>query len=414
MTKYALLLANAAIALLFSKEFLSRHRVSPNCFTRLRRMGFASVVGACLNFSKKSLQLEVDGFMELLDPSLEKPMTKQAFSKARHKILPGAFIELFEAGVETVLDSDMLKRRNGYRVFAIDGTELQLPEHGGNLPAFKHNSKHSLPHARASTLCDVLSGFIVHASISTTAANERSMALEHLEYFKRRMQDKDLFLFDRGYPSHDFIKYLRVNGIRHLMRVSTHFNAEIDRSAERDFTVEIAGFEVRVVKIPMPKGDTGMFITNLGADKLPVDDILSLYHLRWGIETKYNTLKNKLDIECFSGRTLVSVLQDFYSTLFLSNIVAAAKMDANRIAGERNAGKELKYEHAVNENLLIGRFKNNLVKIFFEKDGHVRALLFEKLLEAVSRSTVPIIPGRSFPRRPDSHKRIANRQRKAL
>jgi hypothetical protein len=360
------------------------------------------------------LQLEVDGFIELLDPSIEKPMTKQAFSKSRHKILPGAFIELFEAGVETVLDSGMIRRSNGYRVFAIDGTELQLPGHGNNLPGFKHNSAHSLPHARASTLCDVLSGFIVHAVIDTTAVGERDMALKHLGHFLPHMQDNDLFLFDRGYPSHEFIKYLRINGIRHLMRVPAYFNAEIDRSAESDFTVEIAGFEVRVVKVPMPKGGTGMFITNLGADKLPAGDILSLYHLRWGAETRYNSLKNKLDIESFSGRTLVSVLQDFYSTLFLSNMVAAAKIDANKIIGERNAGKELKHGYAVNENLVIGRFRNNLIKIFFEKDGHVRALLFEKLLDAISRSTVPIIPGRSFPRRPDSHKRIANRQRKAL
>jgi len=85
------------------------------------------------------------------------------------------------------------------------------------------------------------------------------------------------------------------------------------------------------------------------------------------------------------------------------------------LISERNEGKELKHdEYAVNENILIGRFRNNLVKILFEKEGRVRALLFDKLLEAISHSVVPIVPGRSFPRRPDSHKRIANKPRSAL
>jgi len=415
VTKYALLLANATIKLLFSKEFLERSRVSPTCFIRNRLMCFAKIMGVILNFSKKSSQLEVDGFMELLDSAIEKPMTKQAFSKARHKINPGAFIELFESGVDTILKANMFGRFKGRRVFAIDGTELQLPEHGDNLPAFKHNSAHSLPHARASMLCDAVSGFIVHASIATTAVGERELALEHLRHFLPHIKDDDLFLFDRGYPSKEFITFLRTNGIRHIMRVPKGFNAEVDASTERDFTVEIAGFEVRVVKLPMPKGETGIFFINLLADKIPAEEVLSFYHLRWGAETKYNSLKNKLDIESFSGRTLITVMQDFYATVLLSNIVATAKIDAGRIAAARNEGKELKYEeYAVNENLLIGRFRNNLIKIFFEKDGRVRALLFEKLLDIISRRTIPIIPGRSFPRRPDSHKRIANRQRKAL
>jgi hypothetical protein len=378
-------------------------------------MGFAKIMGVILNFSKKSSQLEIDGFMELLDPSVEKPMTKQAFSKARHKINPGAFMELFEAGIDTIVKGDMFRRFKGRRVFAIDGTELQLPGHGGNLPAFKHNSMHSLPHARASMLCDAVSGFIAHASITTTAVGERELALEHLKHFLPRINDDDLFLFDRGYPSREFITFLRTNGIRHIMRVPKGFNAEADASTESDFTVVIAGFEVRVVKLPMPKGETGMFFLNLGADKIPAEEVLSFYHLRWSAETKYNSLKNKLDIESFSGRTLVTVLQDFYATVFLSNIVAAAKIDAIRIASARNEGKELKHEeYTVNENLLIGRFRNSLIKIFFEKDIRVRALLFEKLLDIISRRTIPIITGRSFPRRPDSHKRIGNKPRKAL
>jgi hypothetical protein len=255
---------------------------------------------------------------------VEKPMTKQAFSKARQKILPSAFSFLFDDGVVMLQDRDMIQTCKGWRVLAIDGTELQLPGYGETLRKFKHNSEHSLPHARASILCDVVSGFIAAAAIDTTARDERSLAKEHLEYFK------------------------------------------------------------------------------------------PFYHLRWGVETKYNTLKNKFDIENFSGRTLVAIQQDFWATLYLSNVAAAMKLDAEEEIRERNKGKILKYEYKVNENILIGKLKNNLVMIFLEDDDGKRNFLFKKLMSCLSRCAVPAIPDRRFPRKLDSHKRIGNKPRKAL
>jgi hypothetical protein len=103
-------------------------------------MPFRPVAGAILNMLRKSLQLEIDGFMELLDPSIEKPMTKQAFSKARQKILPSAFSFLFDDGVAMLQDRDI----------------------------------------------------IAAAAIDTTARDERSLAKEHLEYFKPFKREKDL------------------------------------------------------------------------------------------------------------------------------------------------------------------------------------------------------------------------------
>jgi hypothetical protein len=408
-------LANKAIKFLFSKELPAEHRSSPECFTRNRLMGFAKIMGVILNFPKKSLQLEVNGFMKLLDPAIEKPMTKQAFSKARHNILPSAFKELFESGVETVFEEDLISRHKGWRVFAIDGTELQLPSHGDNLPGFRHNSEHSLPHARASILCDVITGFIIHAAMDTTAKSERSMAMEHLEFFKPFKRGNDLIVFDRGYPSKELIKHLSDNGFKYLMRVPKGFCHAADASPECDFKVQILGCDARSVKVVLPSGETELLFTNLGEDEFKTGEFMELYHLRWGIEVKYNFLKNKLDIESFSGRTLLTVLQDFYATMFLSNMANGFRLDANEAIREGNAGKELKHdEYAANENLMIGGLKDNLIMILFEEDGTKRVLLFQKLLERISRHYVPVIPGRSFPRRPDSHKRIANKPRKAL
>jgi hypothetical protein len=246
------------------------------------------------------------------------------------------------------------------------------------------------------------------------------MAMEHLELFKALKGDRDLIIFDRGYPSKELIKYLNDHGFKYLIRAYKGFNPDADASAEQDFIVQILGCDVRVVRVPLSTGKIELLFTNLGQDEFKAEEFHALYHLRWGAETKYNALKNKFEVESFSGRSLHTVLQDFWATMFLSNIAAGFKRDADSavkemVEAKKEAGKPLKHEeYKANENLMIGRLKNNLIMILFEEDPYKRAALWQRLTDRIASRYIPVIPGRSFPRRPDSHKRIANRPRRAL
>lgn len=42
-------------------------------------------------------------------------------------------------------------------------------------------------------------------------------------------------------------------------------------------------------------------------------DICQIYDYRWGIETNYNTFKNRLDIENYSGTKPITIKQDIYA-----------------------------------------------------------------------------------------------------
>ena len=75
-------------------------------------------------------------------------------------------------------------------------------------------------------------------------------------------------------------------------------------------------------------------ITNLDRNEFKTEEFQKLYHLRWGIETKYNTIKNKLCLEDFSGKTVISILQDFYATMYLANLVAAIKGETDEQISE--------------------------------------------------------------------------------
>ena len=149
MKDFTFVLVDKAHEMIHSKTFCDKHKVSEKCFTRLRCMGFVGVISLCLNFLRKSLQIEIDKYMELTDPEIEKPMTKQAFSKARHKISPEAFRELFEMTGQSAVREDAFGKYKGYRIFAIDGTELQLPKSEEISRKFRQTRGSFSPHARA-------------------------------------------------------------------------------------------------------------------------------------------------------------------------------------------------------------------------------------------------------------------------
>ena len=156
-----------------------------------------------------------------------------------------------------------------------------------------------------------------------------------------------------------------------------------------------------------------MLVTNLLDEDLSLDDFKKLYFRRWGIETKFNELKNRLEIQNFSGETVTAIEQDFYASIFLSNMAALAKHDANEAITERNKDKDLKYEYKVNTNILVGKLKDRLILMLLEPNPVKRTALYQKIMEEISANVVPIRPDRSYPRRkgaratkhPRNHKR---------
>jgi len=225
---------------------------------------------------------------------------------------------------ESMLSEKSLKNYKGHRIFAIDGTELELANSNELTDYFGKARSTTSPRAKASVLCDVINGSIIHAEIASSHSAERDLAIKHLEYFKKHITRNDIVIFDRGYPSKKLIGYSIKNNITFLMRVSKSFNFEIDNTNEKDFDIYLENdrvrLEIRVIKLVLETGEIETLITNIDRRVFKQDAFMELYFLRWGIETRYDVIKNKLQIEDFSGKTVVSVLQDFYATMYLCNI----------------------------------------------------------------------------------------------
>jgi IS4 transposase len=70
-----------------------------------------------------------------------------------------------------------------------------------------------------------------------------------------------------------------------------------------------------------------VLITNMmDCEAYEVDLFKELYYLRWGIEENYKRLKQWVEIENFSGKSVVSIQQDFYAKIVASNLTALVEI----------------------------------------------------------------------------------------
>ncbi len=181
-----------------SKEFLEVSKMKQSDFTRNRKMNFPKVTVFILSSTKKSLQSALFAFAGRFKFE-NGTYTKQAFSKARKKINPSAFLALFKESVEMFYKDGDYKRFKGYRVTAIDGTKYNMPNSKEMKEVYGfQDSTNEQPQALGSCLYDVLNGIIIDAHIQPFNANERTLAQLHINELDRIRTSKELVIMDRG------------------------------------------------------------------------------------------------------------------------------------------------------------------------------------------------------------------------
>ena len=213
----------------------------------------------------------------------------------------------------------------------------------------------------------------------------------------------------RTYPSAEFIAFLYQSGFQFVMRVRSKFNLESDDIKEQgwiNLKHDAKEYPVRVLKVKLSTGETETLFTSLKQGQLPLNNAGSLYFERWKIETKYDQIKSKLELENLSGKTKVPVLQDFYATMYLANIIAFAAEEADEQITQNDNGKNLKHPRKANRNRTISKFRNNFLCLLTEPDENKRNDLLDTLIADVIRYPVPIIPDRSPERKLPRKKRF--------
>lgn len=382
-------------------------------------MPFTDLVHFMLNLIKSSIQTCLDDFFEMTGNDAIH-MTEQSFSEARQKLKWQAFQDLFKTIVDLIY-TGYYDTWHGYRVSAVDGTKIQLPDEQKLRDYFgTMGCNNNVATAQASALYDVLNNVLIDAQIEPLKTNEREQALQHIDALcKLPSFDKECILFDRGYASFLLIETLKIRKISFVMRVKRSFNKTIDQLGYGDHNNVMlrrkghADICVRVLKFSLPSGEVETLITDITDKRMGIGAFKILYFKRWPIETKYDEIKNKLEAENFSGRTVEAIMQDFHITMYLSNVVAVGCWEAQSQVDDERELKDNKYDYHVNVNHAIGTFKDRFIKVMLETNPRIRKQKVRRILLLLTKHVVPTRPDRSVPRNPSPRKAKFRHNRKS-
>jgi hypothetical protein len=387
MKNFANVLLNYTRDSLTSLLFLYEHRTSPTHFTRSSPLNFTNTTLLVLNLVKKAVKVELMKYFMNID--IAKTPSRQAFAEAREKVSYLAFKDLFDKSCELTEGNEGARLFNGYRLFAIDGTSFvvgqleKLNSYFGKSTSVKDKAM-----CRIGGIVDVLNDCIVRATVSPFSVGERALAIEQVGQLKHI--SNALYLLDRGYWSPDLVSSIIKNNHKFVMRLASGSGRAIAKDEHGN------NYNLRRHSFELPGGVTETLLTNIPEHEVSDDELARLYAKRWGIETKYLELKDRLQINKFSGETTNIVLQDIYSALYISNLTAFICFEADEIIKEEPSNS--KYERKAKRSVCIAALRERFVKLCLLNDPNKRAATLEKLVNDIRSDVTYVGKSKSRPR----------------
>ncbi len=373
-----------------------------------------------LNFLTRSLSIEIVNFLSFLKRKdiAQETFSKSAFVQARKKIKPEVFKHLNQRIIEEFYkdNSGVLRQFDNLRILAMDGSRLTLPftkELEEIYGQTKNQTNTYIVQTKACVLYDLLNEICINGVLSSIDTDERTQAKQLLEH----CQANDLIIYDRGYPSFELIYEHYQKNLHFLMRMPLDFSqvvkdflasgktsqiVEIKPGQKKSFEnkpyTKSSTLKIRLLRITLNGGGIEVLATSLLDSKHYGNEVFKeLYFKRWKIETYYDELKNKLKIEEFSGYSNQSILQDFYSTLFVSNIQTLIENEINEEIEKESETKNIKYQYKINTTLSYGFMKDRILELFFTKNDMND--IINELKELFKKHLIPIRPNRKFERK---------------
>ena len=397
-----------------------------NAFIRNRKMPVDDLTFSMINRKGLTLKLELRGYMDISHPGVK--ISQPGYLKQRMKLNPLAFIDLYQYHNKNFYaDPDTeLYTINGFLVLAADGSDINIPTTPETLELYGNASKRGgKPCAQIGLGClyDTLNRMILEADCNKVKFNEMAVAEAQISRVRDTIGDHPFIVtMDRGYPSIPaFLRMIDQNVYFVARLKSSDFKAEQQVLASDDENVAIQlsksrrrhylgttdeqivlsreSFPLRMVRVWLDENKDAFEIlaTNLPAEKFPTESFKELYHLRWKIETAFQTLKDRLQMENFTGTKPVLLEQDIYSTIYVSNIAEDIARDIEQEQAD-HLKNDYKHRMAVNRTLCIGLLKNDLIYILLEKDSDKQEELFQRLYNEISENIVPVRPNRHYRR----------------
>lgn len=351
----------------------------------------------------KSIQLHIHSLAHALESAgntVGKAVTAGAWTRARAKLKHSAFIELNEKVLlPQFYQGSPIERFKGRRLLAIDGSVIALPSSPAIFEEFGEekatNQKEGFCQSYAQAQCSVLYDLLNHLSLKAKLNAYRTSELSQArDLCAQAACEGDIIVADRGYASAPFMSCVLSAGADFVVRLPTQSFKQsrelfTEAKAGRSFASELSvgentiglpkgeAIKVRLLSIDIPEtGEREVIATSLLDEVFfPTSLFGWLYYKRWGIETYFHQLKNRLDLENFSGLSVESIYQDFHAMLFISNYETVLTRPAQVALNENK--KPLILPKRINHSVSYHLIKEYALDLFF---SHQRAeVIIQKL-----------------------------------
>jgi hypothetical protein len=252
-----------------------------------------------------------------------------------------------------------------------------------------------------SVLLDVCARSPIDLEISPFASSER----EHLFSMLPSLQRGDVLVLDRGYPSHEVLQTLALEGIDFLIRVpSTHTFEVIDELRESDgddylFHVdppegsppEWTRLTLRAVRLRNADGEGSFFLTTLRRSQFSRARLRQLYHLRWEAEEFFKLLKgNYIGQGQFRSKSPTGVKQEIHAlVLFLAIARVLMATAANATGADYQS---------MSQKAAVLALAAHLTRLFLRADPDFALRELHALLRRIARTPQKRRPARASPR----------------
>jgi len=414
-----------------------------NVFIRNRKMPVSDLIFSMINRKGLTLKMELRGYMNISHPGTQ--ISKPGYLKQRMKLNPDAIKYLYQfhnRNFYTDPEAE-LYTFNGYLVLAADGSNINIPTTPETLEVFGSSSRKGTTKQAAlglACLYDALNRMIIDSTINRVKFNEMAVAEEQLANVRETIGAHPfLVTLDRGYPSIPAFLRLIDSETKFVARLKkSDFKQEQRSMLSDDEDMEVAitdarrrkhigtyneavlmsreSFSIRLVKIWLDR-DAGVYeilATNLPRESFPADSIEELYRLRWRIETAYETLKDRLQLENFTGTKPALLAQDIYSTIYVSNVAEDIARDIEQ-EQEDHLKNDYKHRMAINRSLCIGLLKSDLIYILLEENPDIKEALMQRLYDEISENIVPVRPDRHYERNTNMrHAKYSNTHKRSF
>ena len=347
------------------------------------------------------------------------PVAASAFSNARRK-LDETIFKTLNSKIIAAYEQDLGEQYwKGHRLFAVDGSKINLPRQLLNKPYKTPSDNAYYPQGLVSCLYQLKTRIPYDFELAPHY-NERTAALSHL----KKLQQHDLVTYDRGYFSYAMLYYHVQSGVDAVFRlpqnsfkvideffasnlIDTKVTLEIPAKRQKEIQskypdIRFIPLQLRLVKYTYDETTYVLGTTLFDDNHYQINELSNLYHSRWGIEELYKISKVLIDVGDFHAQGERGVKQELYAhfVLITLNQIFASHAEENINEKQTTSTERLVNTQPlfkVNMKNALLTMARNLEQLFLQQVSQV-AYTINNMIDAISSCRQKERPGRKHER----------------